>query len=99
MIGTQASRFGFGVCCAVEHPTNRYAVDACMLDAEADDAPSEHVHDQHDPMAVQQDRFAAEQINAPKTVLRLGKKAEPARAWNQSLRAGSTSSGSFERGG
>jgi hypothetical protein len=45
---------------AIEHPAYRDAVDAGGFDAEADDAAGENIHDQHHPMAAQEDRFEAE---------------------------------------
>ena len=50
------------------------------LDAKADDAAGEHVHDQHHPMAAQEDRFAAEQVDAPEAVLGLRDERQPGRA-------------------
>jgi hypothetical protein len=44
----------------VEHPTYRDAFDAGTLDAKADDATGEHIHNHQHPMAVQEDRSAAE---------------------------------------
>jgi hypothetical protein len=41
--------------------------------------PTHHVHDQHDPVAAQDDRFNAEQIDTPDTVLRLSDEGQPRR--------------------
>jgi hypothetical protein len=46
---------------AIEHPAYRDPIDATGFDAEADDAAAEDIHDKHHPMAVQEDRFAAEE--------------------------------------
>src|SRR5437667_12731124 len=37
----------------------------------------EHVHHHHDPVAAQEYRFAAEQIDAPQAVLHMSDKAQP----------------------
>ena len=49
-----------------EHPAYRDAIDADGFDAEANNAPSEDIHDEHHPMAAQKDGFAAKEIDAPK---------------------------------
>ena len=64
----------------VEHPAYGDAVDVCALDAEADDAAGEDVHDHQHPVAAQEDRFAAEQIDAPEAVLGLRDECQPGRA-------------------
>ena len=51
-----------------------------MSDAEADEPAGEHVHDHHHPVALQQDRFAAKQVHAPKTVLAVRDEAQLGRA-------------------
>ena len=38
---------GLGGDCRIERSANRYAVDTCGCDPEADDAAGEYVHDQH----------------------------------------------------
>ena len=64
----------------VEHPTNRHATEISALNAKADDPACEHVHHHHDPVAAQEYRFAAEQIDAPQAVLHMPDKAQPGRA-------------------
>ena len=48
-------------------------------DAKADDATNEDVHDQHDPMVAQEDRFNTEQIGTPEAVFRLDDECQPGR--------------------
>ena len=50
------------------------------LGAEADDAATEYVHDHQHPVTTQQDRFTAEQIEAPEAVLRLRDEGQPGRS-------------------
>lgn len=64
----------------VEHRTNRHATGINALNAKADDPACEHVHHHHDPVAAQEYRFAAEQIDAPQAVLHMPDKAQPGRA-------------------
>src|SRR5262245_36758441 len=64
----------------VEHPANRGATEVSARNAKADDPTGEHVHHHHDPVAVQEERFAAKQIDAPQTVLHIPDKAQPGRA-------------------
>ena len=54
---------------AIEHPTDRDACNICRFDAEANESACEDVHDQHDPMAAQENLFDAEQVDAPQAVL------------------------------
>ena len=55
--------------------------------AKADDPACEHVHHHHDPVAAQEYRFAAEQIDAPQAVLDMSDKAQPGRAIGSCLRS------------
>ena len=64
----------------IEHPAYRDPVNVCGLDTEADDAAGEDVHDHHDPVAAQEDRFAAQQIVTPEAVFGMSDKGEPRRA-------------------
>jgi hypothetical protein len=52
---------------------------------QADDPTGEDVHDQQDPMAAQDDRFNAEQIDAPDAVLRLSDQGQPGRTFGMRL--------------
>jgi hypothetical protein len=49
------------------------------LNAKADDPACEHVHHHHDPVAAQEYRFAAEQIDSPQTILELRDEGQPGR--------------------
>ena len=69
VVGTQVARKGFPGDDLIEHPTNRHATEISTLNAKANDPACEHVHHHHDPVAAQEHRFAAEQINAPQAVL------------------------------
>src|SRR6266550_5028464 len=87
MVGTQVSRKRLSGDDLVEHPTNRGATGINALNAKADDAACEHVHHHHDPMAAQDYRFAAKQIDAPQAVLHMPDKAHP--GWTIGSRFGS----------
>src|SRR3977135_2586259 len=58
----------------------RHATEISALNAKADDPACKHVHNHHDPMAAQEYRFAAKQIDAPQAVLHMPDKAQPGRA-------------------
>src|SRR5262245_48234250 len=79
MVGAQVLRFGLAGSSLIEHAANRDAVNVRRGDAKADDAASEDIHDQHHPMAAQQDRFNAEQISTPETVLEVANECQPGR--------------------
>ncbi len=61
----------------VEHATDGYALDVCLLDAESDDATGEHIHHQQHPVTAKQDRFTAKQIHAKEAVLGLREECQP----------------------
>jgi hypothetical protein len=65
---------GYGV---VEHATDRHAVDVRGLDANADDPAREQIHYEHDPVALEHNRFTSEQIDAPQAVLHVSDEREP----------------------
>jgi hypothetical protein len=50
VIGAGVFRYGLTKDGMVEHPTYRDAINAGTLDAKADDAAGEHVHDHQRPM-------------------------------------------------
>jgi len=63
--------------CVIEHSANRDSINVCGLDTEADDAAAKDIHDQHHPMAAQQDRFDTEQIDALQAVLGVANEGQP----------------------
>ena len=65
MVSTDVLRRGLTRNGAVKHPTNGDAVDVRTFHSKANDAAGEYIHHDHDPMAAQQDGFAAEHIEAP----------------------------------
>src|SRR5215470_611529 len=79
VVGTQVPRKRLCGDDLVEHPANRRATGLSALNAKTDDPTCEHVHHHHDPMAAQEYRFAAKQIDAPQAVLHLADKAQPGR--------------------
>src|SRR6266550_4628237 len=79
MVGTQVPRKRLSGNDLVEHPANRGATGISALNAKANDPACEHVHHHHDPVAAQEYRFAAKQIDAPQTVLHMPDKAQPGR--------------------
>src|SRR5262249_48724410 len=65
VVGTQVPRKRLSRDDLIEHPANRGATEISALNAKANDPTREHVHHHHDPMAAQEYRFAAKQIDAP----------------------------------
>ena len=68
VIRTEVFRFRLPSSGAIEHAAHRHAINGRGSDAEPNDLTSEDVHDQHHPMAPQEDRFNAEQIDRPDAV-------------------------------
>jgi hypothetical protein len=79
VVGTQVPRKRLSGDDLVEHPAKRGATEISALNAKANDPTCEHVHHHHDPMAAQEYRFAAKQIDAPQAVLHMPDKAQPGR--------------------
>ena len=80
MIGAQVFWSRLARSGAIGYPTDRDACNICRFDAEANESAREDVHGQHDPMAAQENRFYAEQIDAPRAVLGVTDECEPGRA-------------------
>ena len=63
----------------IEHATHDWTVNGLAADAESDDSTGIHVDHHEDPVAAKEDRLAAKQIDAPKTVLGVRKEGQPGR--------------------
>jgi hypothetical protein len=61
----------------VEHAADADAVDMRRFNSESDDATREDIHDDHHPEALQQDRLASKQIDAPQAVAGFSDGGEP----------------------
>jgi hypothetical protein len=85
VVGTQVSRRRFSGDNLIEQMTNRHAAKISTLDANADDPACEHIHHHHNPVAAQEFRFAAEQIDTQQTVLHMPDNAQPGRAIDSCL--------------
>jgi hypothetical protein len=59
----------------VKHATDGHAIDVSRLDA--DDPAREQIHNDHDPVALEHNRFTSGQIDAPKAVLHVSDEREP----------------------
>lgn len=72
VIGTQGRRTSVrGGKDAIEHAADALAVEDPGVDREADDSPRILIDHRHDPVAAQEQGFAAKEIQAPKAVLRV----------------------------
>ena len=79
VIGTEVFRFTLPGGGSIEHSARRNAIDACGADAKADDTTGEDVHDEQDPMAAQDHRFNAKQIDTPDAIFCLSDDGQPGR--------------------
>ena len=52
-------------------------IDIAGMHAEADDAPSELIHDDEYPVALQMNGFTTKQVNAPKAILGVPDEGQP----------------------
>lgn len=55
----------------IEHAADALAIENPGVSREADDSPRVLIHDRHDPVAAQEQGFAAKEIQAPKAILRV----------------------------
>src|ERR1039457_454647 len=66
--------FGLALLCPrpVEHPGDDWTINVATFNGKTDKTSTEHLYDGHHPVALKQDRFTAEQVQAPQTVLGVG---------------------------
>ena len=79
MIGADVFRWWLAGNGMIEHPAYRDAINWSGFDAKADESSRKDVHNQHYPVTAQEDRFAAEEIDAPEAVLDVPDEGEPGR--------------------
>ena len=60
-----------------EHPANRNPINVSRRSAESNDTPRAHVHHHHHPVALESDRLASEEIDAPEAVRHMAKEGQP----------------------
>src|SRR5262245_58431169 len=83
MIRTQIFRDRLASNRSIKHATECPAIHNSSVGSESDDAPSVLIHDDQHPVHPQCHRFASEQIDAVKAVLRMTDKGEP--GWAASI--------------
>jgi len=66
--------------CNVEHSAYGGAIDGNDLHGETDNASRELIHHDHDPVGLEQDGFAAEEVGAPQAIGPGPQPGEPRRA-------------------
>src|SRR5712692_7088063 len=79
MVRTQVCRWSVATCSSVEYVTQPHAIHFTAVHAKAHDATRALVHHHQHPMGAEDGRFAAKQIDAPQTVLRVPQDGEPGR--------------------
>lgn len=88
MVGTEVHGLvGLSPDGAVEHPAKCGTIDDAGMDAEADDATGELIHEDEDPMGAQGGRFAPEQVNTPEAVLHVSEEGQPGRTGGMVFRS------------
>ena len=86
MVGTEALGKWLAAPGLVEQAADADAVDMRRFDAESDDTTCKDIHDDHHPEALQEDGFASEQVDAPKTVTSFSDGREPRWTVSSALR-------------
>ena len=78
VVGTEVFRHGAVASKGlVEHSAKSGAVDRAGVQAEPNDATSVLIHDDQNPVSPQHCRFAAKQVYAPETVLKVAEESQP----------------------
>src|SRR5260370_30503304 len=77
MVQAEPSREALSANGLVEHATESGAINGDGLNAKTNNPTGEDIHQDQDPMTLEEDRFGAEQINAPPTVFGLTQEGEP----------------------
>src|ERR1019366_7351406 len=80
MVGTQVFRQRLVGDRVIEHSTHGYPVNVSGCCTEADDAACKQIHHHQYPVAAQEDRFAAEQVDAPEAIFDVPDGYQPGRA-------------------
>ena len=65
---------------ATEHPAESNSIDRSGMNPKADDPARVLIHDDEDPMSLQDCRLAAKQVDTPETVLEVADECQPGRA-------------------
>jgi hypothetical protein len=71
IITTDISRRSGSTDRMVEHPAQRWSIDGTGLYAESNNSARELIHDDEHPMALQNEGFATEQIDAPQAIFEM----------------------------
>jgi len=87
MVGAEVARDALSGDDVIKHPAQRYPIYRSRLNAEADDAPSELMHHDEDPMRPQCDGFTAKEVNAPKALLHVADERQPRTTSGSRLRS------------
>ena len=61
----------------IEYAAECGAVDVTGMDTESNDTARELIHNYKNPVALQQDGFAAEEVNTPQAVLCVAEEGQP----------------------
>jgi hypothetical protein len=77
VIGTEMSGNALPVNGRVKHPADVGSGDSAAMDAGANEAARELIHDDEDSVAAEHDRLAAKEIHAPEAVCRLANERQP----------------------
>ena len=77
VVGTEISRRALSANGFIEHPTESRSIDVTALDAEADDAALELIHDHQYPVTLKNNGFASKEIDILQTIFRVSDKRQP----------------------
>ena len=77
MVQAEPSREALTANGLVEHATESGAINGDGLNAKTNNPTGEDIHQDQDPMTLEEDGFGAEQVKAPQTVFGLTQEGEP----------------------
>ncbi len=77
VVRTEIAGHSFPICRLMEHPAKGRAIDIASMHRKSNDSPGELIHDDEDPVGLEEHGFTPEQIDAPKAVLYMSDEGEP----------------------
>jgi hypothetical protein len=77
VIGTEISRGTLSIKGVIEHAAHGGPIDVTAMNAVPDYATRVLIHDDQHPVRIEQDRFAAEEVDTPQAILGLAEAGEP----------------------
>ncbi len=76
VVRAEITRIALSECGPIEHLAKRGAIGIAGMHTKADEPPGELVHDNQDPVGLEENGLAPEQVDAPEAILHVTDKGE-----------------------